>query len=223
MTGQSCLRLLVVLWLALIASSLVLGQNGPFIHDQPSQVYYSEPLLPVLSPPSINSQPLKPPHYDPVNPQLITLRQVTRAAGIIFSGQVLSVDREEKQSEQTFIPNAAPTSITFQVEDGVLGALTGQRLTIHEWAGLWNNGEHYRVGERVFLFLYPPSRLGLTSSVSGRIGRFAIDGGGRIHIGVQHIPVFIADSLLGGRNIVSHADFVKAVRESIVDKSVMDK
>jgi hypothetical protein len=44
-----------------------------------------------------------------------------------------------------------------------------------EWSGLWNAGERYRVGEQVLLFLYPNSRLGLTSPVGGAQGRFAID------------------------------------------------
>jgi hypothetical protein len=41
----------------------------------------------------------------------------------------------------------------------------GQVLTVHEWAGLWSSGKRYCVGERVFLFLYPPGKLGLTSVV----------------------------------------------------------
>ncbi|MGA8618051.1 MAG: hypothetical protein WB660_05965 [Candidatus Sulfotelmatobacter sp.] len=60
------------------------------------------------------------------------------------------------------------------------GASIGEKLTIHEWAGLWTRGERYRVGERVLLFLYSPSRLGLTSPVAGAIGRFAIDSEGKI-------------------------------------------
>ena len=216
--GKSCRRLLAVLSLAFIACSLVFGQNAPFSREQAAHNSFFEPQLPVLSPSRVYSPPIQLPRFDPVNPRQITLRQVSRAAGIIFSGQVVSVDREEQQHEQALAPNAAPTSVTFQVEDGVLGAFAGERLTIHEWAGLWNNGEHYRVGERVFLFLYPPSRFGLTSPVSGRIGRFAIDGGGRVHMGVQHVPVFSADPVVGGKKIVSHAEFVKAVRESILEK-----
>jgi hypothetical protein len=65
--------------------------------------------------------------------------------------------------------------ITFHVDEGLRGVKTGQSLTIREWDGLWHFGERYRPGERVFLFLYQPSRLGLTSTVGGTMGRFAID------------------------------------------------
>lgn len=37
-------------------------------------------------------------------------------------------------------------------------------------------------GRKVLLFLYPPSKLGLTCPVGGASGRFAIDPGGRIII-----------------------------------------
>ena len=53
-------------------------------------------------------------------------------------------------------------------------------VEIKEWAGLWQSGERYRPGERVLLFLYPPSRLGLTSPVANRAGRFEVDRAGRV-------------------------------------------
>jgi hypothetical protein len=45
---------------------------------------------------------------------------------------------------------------------------------------LWTRGERYRVGQRLMLFLYAPSALGLTSPVGGRAGEFALDRDGRI-------------------------------------------
>lgn len=56
----------------------------------------------------------------------------------------------------------------------------GKTLTINEWAGLWQSGERYRVGEQVLLFLYPPSKLGLTSPVGGGMGRFSVNRGGEL-------------------------------------------
>jgi len=35
----------------------------------------------------------------------------------------------------------------------------------------------YRVGERAFFFLYPPGRIGLTSTVGGRAGKLQVTGG----------------------------------------------
>jgi hypothetical protein len=106
------------------------------------------------------------------------LPQVTRRAGMIFAGTVTSI-----------LPVRAPGSlqmesvqVTFQVEQAVRGARIGQSLTIREWAGLWSSGERYRVGERLMLFLYPPSKLGLTSPVGGPAGRFVIDRNGRVQL-----------------------------------------
>jgi hypothetical protein len=91
--------------------------------------------------------------------------------------------------------------VTFQVEHALRGTTTGQNLTIHEWAGLWNTKERYRVGERVLLFLYPPSKLGLTSPVAGPMGRFAIDPQGRIKTNVQNISVLASDPVIGQKRL----------------------
>jgi len=65
--------------------------------------------------------------------------------------------------------------VTFHVDRGIRGVRTGQMLVIHEWAGRWEFGERYQTGEHVLLFLYPPSKLGLTSTVGGAQGRLNID------------------------------------------------
>src|SRR5258708_32210671 len=88
-------------------------------------------------------------------------QQLIRTAGIIFSGRVSSV-RSATSSPR---PGHSSTAITFLVEHAILGTSPGVNVTIHEWGGLWNRGERYRVGERVLLFLYAPSKLGLTSPV----------------------------------------------------------
>jgi len=56
----------------------------------------------------------------------------------------------------------------------------GQTVEINEWAGLWQSGERYHAGERVLLFLYPPSRLGLTSPAGNRAGRFPVNRTGQV-------------------------------------------
>ena len=116
-------------------------------------------------------------------PRLI---QLTKKAGYMFSGTVLSVQRmgDDKDLERGTV------AVTFHVDRGIRGIKTGQTLTIREWAGLWNSRERYRPGEQVFLFLYPPSRLGLTSPVSGELGRFAIGSGNRVSV-----PGSMADEL----------------------------
>jgi hypothetical protein len=103
----------------------------------------------------------------------------------VFSGTVLSV-----QKLRTTTGEANTVSITFHVDKGVRGLKTGQNLTVREWAGLWASQERYRPGERVFLFLYPPSRLGLTSPVNGDSGRLSVDSNNHVIL-----PGSMADEL----------------------------
>jgi hypothetical protein len=98
------------------------------------------------------------------------------------------------------------------------GASAGQSLTIQEWAGLWTGGERYRVGERVLLFLYSPSKLGLTSPVAGGIGKFSVDAQGRIVMNAMQAATVAVDPVLavrtGGKSVVLYADFAQAVQRS---------
>jgi hypothetical protein len=66
----------------------------------------------------------------------------------------------------------------------------------------------------VLLFLYPPSKLGLTSCVGGTIGRFAIDPWGRVLLSAQHLAAFRADPVLGGKSRLRFSDFALAVRRA---------
>jgi hypothetical protein len=93
-----------------------------------------------------------------------------RPAGYVFAGRVSAIEYLHPKANN----EVATVRITFRVEQGVRGTNSGSTLTIREWAGLWNAGERYRIGERLFLFLYPPSRLGLTSIVGRGMGRFAV-------------------------------------------------
>jgi hypothetical protein len=111
----------------------------------------------------------------------LDLPQVTRQAGAIFSGRVVSIQPVRiAGSDQT-----ASVAVTFQVEQGIRGARAGQRFTFREWAGLWSGGERYREGERLTLFLYAPSALGLTSPVGGAAGRLSVDRNGMVLLSQQ--------------------------------------
>lgn len=105
-------------------------------------------------------------------------RRLLHDSGKIFSGTVLQV--EHRSSD----PNGAlaTTRIVFRVEEAIRDVRRGQIVEINEWAGLWESGEHYHPGERVLLFLYPPSRLGLTSPVGNRAGRFTVNRAGLITV-----------------------------------------
>jgi hypothetical protein len=136
------------------------------------------------------------------------------AAGIIFSGHVTSVGHSPLLNGRS----PASTSITFQVEHAMRGASAGQSLTIQEWAGLWTGGERYYVGERVLLFLYSPSKLGLTSPVARGFGKFAVDAQGRIVMNAMQASIVAIDPVVavetGGKSVVLYADFERAVQRS---------
>jgi hypothetical protein len=99
-----------------------------------------------------------------------------RDAALIFSGTVLTVQRPEPEKTG----GVATTQITFRVLDAIRGVRRGQILQIREWEGLWQAGERYQPGEHVLLFLYPVSRLGLTSPVGGSGGRLRVDHAGHV-------------------------------------------
>ncbi len=105
------------------------------------------------------------------------LRLMARHSGMIFSGTALRVEHLAAESG-----GVASTQITFRVQTAIRGVRVGQVIAIREWDGLWNSGERYRPGERVLLFLFPASRLGLTSPVGGRLGRFRVDEAGRVEV-----------------------------------------
>ena len=116
-------------------------------------------------------------------PAISNLRLLTRSSGYIFDGTVLSV-----QTAADGTSDLATVQITFRVEQAIRGTRAGQTLTIREWAGLWNSGKRYHPGERLLLFLYSPSSLGLTSPVGGAAGRFAVDSGGSAVIEDGRLP-----------------------------------
>ncbi len=132
---------------------------------------------------------------------------LTLKAGYIFSGTVKSVERLTPHAN-----GVAVMRITFHVDQGLRGTVTGQTLVIHEWAGLWQAGESYQPGERVMLFLYPPSKLGLTSPVGGESGRFGVDPGGQVVIEPHKVGPTRTHLPLNLR--LPPLDFLRALRRS---------
>jgi hypothetical protein len=198
MAWRSIVRLLAP-FLLILFSALVCGQSASLTPQSSGKT--SASMRSANS--TIASHPVSP-QPKPQAPRL--LPQLVHSAGIIFSGHVISV------GEETFPGKTHLTTITFRVERAIRGATSGERLTIHEWAGLWTDGERYRVGEHVLLFLYAPSRLGLTSTVSGGLGRFAIDSAGEVTLNPQHVQAFSAEPALNGRSVIAYTDFERVVR-----------
>jgi hypothetical protein len=211
----SCWRLLAAFSLIFVSSTLLRGQDGAadrasVLAPNEGLLRHSMPTAPVWIPQPSGLPGRYPVGRYPVAPVTIAFQQIVRAAGIIFSGRVISVGHAATSSGQA----PASTTVTFQVERAMRGTSSGQNLTIQEWGGLWSSGERYRVGERVLLFLYSPGKLGLTSPVAGGMGRFAVQSQGKIVISPRHAATLSADPILGGKTTVSYADFALAVRRS---------
>ncbi len=141
------------------------------------------------------------------------LSQLLRTSGYIFSGTVRSVQRIAPTG-----PNEVATmQVTFEVTEGIRGVRTGQTLVIREWAGLWESGARYRPGQHILLFLYRPSRLGLTSTVGGQMGRFPIDNKGQVMVQQSQNSLSPApgNGIRGPGGITMKAkDLVQAIRKA---------
>ncbi|HEY1657562.1 MAG TPA: hypothetical protein VGG14_04405 [Candidatus Sulfotelmatobacter sp.] len=197
-----------IVWRLLVAFSLILAVAASRAQDaaispndlsQGLEVRSRNALAPpvILNLPTVRGGPV-----------LHVLPRMIQSAGIIFSGQVVSVTHAEAASGEL----ATPTVITFQVQHAIRGAMAGQKLTIREWAGLWNRGERYRIGERVFLFLYPPSRLGLTSPVKGQLGRLAMDPQERILLRPEITSEFAPDLVFERKDAIPYVDFRRGLQ-----------
>ncbi len=199
MHGRSACCLLVAL--ALCASSLVAGQSV-----RPQRVV---PEFELKRSPEIPSRPITRPPRGPALPSG-GFANVMRAAGMIFSGTITKIERRPAHLGQP----VEAVAVTFHVEKAIRGAVAGESLTITQWVGVWSSGQRYRVGERLLLFLYPESKLGLTSCVGGPLGRFSFDAAGRVLLSAQHVAAFRKDPVLGGKSRVPFSDFALAVRHA---------
>ncbi len=154
-----------------------------------------------------------------IPPSFSNLRQLNRDSGFIFDGTVLSAGRVTESGSDT-VPTV---QITFRVERAIRGTRNGQVLTIREWGGLWNSGERYRTGERLLLFLYNPSKLGLTSPVGGPLGRFVVDSGGNVSLENGWLAALSLDPVsqrpLRGRALVNSRAFALAIERSATPRS----
>lgn len=147
----------------------------------------------------------------PVTTTVVELAQFYVRAQYVFAGTVMAL----QPMPATRATEIGSVRLTFRVDRAIRGVRKGQSLTIREWAGLWNSGERYRVGERVLLFLYPPSKLGLTSPVGGAKGRLPIDSEGRVIL-LQPAPATDSPAAIGpqSRKRVSTSELARTLRQS---------
>jgi hypothetical protein len=141
------------------------------------------------------------------------LQRVARKAALIFTGTVVSIAavRGIGSAETTGV------EVTFQVEQALRGLRAGQRYTIREWSGLWMSGPRYRVGQRMTLFLYRPSRAGLTSPVEGSLGRYDVDRSGQVTIPPTRVPTptILPRPIVAGSQHIPIRTFSRAIRQAM--------
>jgi hypothetical protein len=207
MAGRSW-RLLVALLLLLVAAAFLRAQNAGA--DRSSD------LAPNLA--QLRYSPVATPLYlprvyipSPVSADSVAFRRIVHSASIIFSGWVIATGHDSSIPGRS---SQSSTTVCFHVEHAIRGAYPGEKLVIHEWAGLRERGEYYRAGERVFLFLYPPGKLGLTSPVAGTAGRFAMNARGEIVVDALQAQVLAANPLIGAKTRVPYSEFARIVRLS---------
>jgi hypothetical protein len=161
--------------------------------------FFAVALLLTLIPRAVFAEELVRPGTTGTNPSGFPYPQrphpLIRSSGYIFSGTVQSVERAAPKGN-----GVATVLITFHVDQAMRGVRAGQTLAIREWGGLWESGERYRAGERVLLFLHPPSKLGLTSPVGGSMGRFRIGPDGRVVFDPGRTGLPTPHPRIGGRS-----------------------
>lgn len=106
-------------------------------------------------------------------------KQVSRRAGMIFAGTVLIAAPQAPVSDRTASGTTPTVQLSFRVDQAIAGVEAGQVLTIREWVGARRRQRPMSGGQHVLIFLYPRSRLGLTSPVRGPLGQIALDPSGQ--------------------------------------------
>jgi len=200
------------LFIGLLIPSLILILP-PALRAQSEQILRTSeqiprsPEDPISFPPRRLPLPVRPVPM-PVSP--VGIFQMSRAAGMIFSGRVTAIARTPISGRHEI----ETVAVTFHVERAIRGVRNGELVTVRQWAGLWSGRERYQVGERLLLFLYPPSRLGLTSPIGGDLGRFNVDSFGWVLLSERHRSAFAADPVMRGKPRVAFSDFAQNVRRA---------
>lgn len=151
----------------------------------------------------------------PALPPTRGLSRMVQSSGYIFSGSVSAIAIARAVPANS--GEVGTVKITFRVEQAIRGVRQGQTLEIREWAGLWESGPRYHLGERVLLFLYPPSRLGLTSPVGGAMGHFNLDSAGQVILRppqaviLRPSPEPLVPILRPGSLTVTPGEFIRAI------------
>ena len=91
----------------------------------------------------------------PVTTLEAALRTALTGAGVIFTGEVIAIDR-----------TGGNVTVRWRVDDAVRGVSAGALYEQKEWGGLWADGNaRYAVGERALVLLHAPSVAGYATPV----------------------------------------------------------
>jgi len=167
-----------------------------------------------LDRPPISDPVQRPPHLPVTTPGTFALPQIAQSAGTIFSGTVTAITNHPASLSAGRGQAVGTIAVTFHVERAIRGAVPGENFSLSQWMGAWSAGQSYRVGDRALVFLYPRSKIGLTSCVGGSLGRFRIDPLGNVLMTAQQLSAFRKDPVLGGKSRISFADFAQAVERA---------
>ena len=98
----------------------------------------------------------------------LNLEEIIEASSLIFSGVCTNVENIESDEKS----NLPVYKYTFKVIDNIKGA-NKEFITFKQWQAT-SEEAGYSIGEKYILFLYPESKLGLTSPVGFLQGQFAV-------------------------------------------------
>ena len=99
----------------------------------------------------------------------LNLEEITASADRIFTGACEKIEEIEKDS----VSNLRVVRYTFKVTEKIKG-VTSEEITFTQWKPTTIEAG-YATGEKYIIFLYPNSRLGLTSPVGYMQGKFLIE------------------------------------------------
>ena len=147
------------------------------------------------------------PGEDDIRRTVLTAAPLTVTAQTLTT-QTAAIDRVVPGATAGTVPSV---QLSFRVDEAIAGVESGQVLTIHEWAGAWFMRRPMRTGQHVLIFLYPPSRLGLTSPVGGMLGQVTLDQTGRHAAEQGQKPV--APMANGSVSVVQLERAIRSARE----------
>ncbi len=105
----------------------------------------------------------------------MNLESLVRQSGMIFAGRVIDIETGTKDRMNLYM-----THYTFEVLDPIYG-VDEDTLHIKQYGGEADGKKVYpagvprfEMGEEVLVMLYPPSRIGMTSTVGKDQGKFWI-------------------------------------------------